>query len=78
MKNECNITINVDVNNTGTSLFEQIALGIEQNISAGILKPGDMLPSSRDLAKHLGVSRKTVVHATELLLLRGRLVSAAS
>ena len=75
MKNECNITINVDVNNTGTSLFEQIALGIEQNISAGILKPGDMLPSSRDLAKHLGVSRKTVVHATELLLLKGRLVS---
>ncbi len=50
MKNECNIIINVDANNTGTSLFEQIALGIEQNISAGILKPGDMLPSSHRAA----------------------------
>ena len=37
MKNECNIIINVDANNTGASLFEQIALGIEQNVSAGIL-----------------------------------------
>ena len=75
MKNECNITINVDVNNRSIPLFQQIAQGIEQNIAAGILKPGDMLPSSRILAQHLGVSRKTIVSASELLLSKGLITS---
>ena len=75
MKNECNITINVDVNNRSIPLFQQIAQGIEQNIAAGILKPGDMLPSSRILAQHLGVSRKTIVGASELLLSKGLITS---
>ncbi|MDD6895611.1 MAG: PLP-dependent aminotransferase family protein [Prevotellaceae bacterium] len=75
MKKECNICIELCTDNKKVAVFQQIADGIRQNICSGILRPGDMLPSSRDLARQLGVSRKTIVKATEILLLKGLLVS---
>lgn len=75
MKRECNISIDLCAENKAVPMFQQIVEGIRQNICSGILRPGDMLPSSRDFARQLGVSRKTVVKATELLLLKGILVS---
>ncbi|MCW3463501.1 MocR-like pyridoxine biosynthesis transcription factor PdxR [Chitinophaga nivalis] len=49
------------------SIYRQIAVAIIHAISNGILKPGTHLPGSRDLAKILGVHRKTVIAAYEEL-----------
>lgn len=75
MKRECQIYIDICAENKEIPLFQQVADGLMQNISSGILRPGDMLPSRRDLSQQLGVSRKTIVKATELLLLQGLILS---
>ena len=50
------------------TLQKQIQSMIAQGILAGRFQPGEKLPSSRALARHLGVSRITVTLAyTELL-----------
>ena len=51
-------------------LSDSITEHIEQLILAGELRPGDALPSERDLAKKLGVSRPSLREA--LLLLESR------
>ena len=43
--------------------YEQIADQVRQLIAAGKLKPGDHLPTIRELAKTLGVNQNTVVRA---------------
>lgn len=48
-------------------IFEQIAYAVKQATARGDLKPGDRLPSVRDLARDLAVNPNTVVHAYELL-----------
>jgi GntR family transcriptional repressor for pyruvate dehydrogenase complex len=52
-------------------LNEQIAQIIQEMIDARHLKPGDRLPSERDLAKVLEVNRSTVREAIHLLRERG-------
>ncbi|WP_418320980.1 FCD domain-containing protein [Piscinibacter sakaiensis] len=52
-------------------LSETITEQIEQMIVAGQLRPGDALPSERDLAKDLGVSRPSLREALLLLESRG-------
>ncbi|MFZ6862029.1 PLP-dependent aminotransferase family protein [Undibacterium sp. Ji67W] len=44
---------------------------IREAVLAGMLPVGLQLPSSRDLAKELGMSRKTVTHAYEQLIAEG-------
>ncbi len=44
-------------------LYRQIATALRRSILNGALPEGARLPSTRDLAKHLGVHRKTVVQA---------------
>jgi molybdate-binding protein/DNA-binding transcriptional regulator YhcF (GntR family) len=44
-------------------LYQQIADQVRQFIAAGQLKPGDHLPTIRELAKTLGVNQNTVVRA---------------
>ncbi|OJV50900.1 MAG: GntR family transcriptional regulator [Bacteroidetes bacterium 43-16] len=48
-------------------VYRQIAVSIIQAIRNGTLKPGTQLPGSRELAKTLGVHRKTVIAAYEEL-----------
>ncbi len=48
-------------------LNEQLAGAIGGLVRSGDLRPGDRLPSERDLAEQLGVSRTTVVSAYERL-----------
>ena len=43
--------------------FEQIRAGISAFVDAGVLAPGDRLPSVRALAADLGVAPNTVVRA---------------
>jgi GntR family transcriptional regulator, transcriptional repressor for pyruvate dehydrogenase complex len=52
-------------------LSDSITEHIERLIVDGRLKPGDPLPSERDLAKHLGVSRPSLREALLVLESRG-------
>ncbi|UCF10667.1 MAG: GntR family transcriptional regulator [Candidatus Bipolaricaulota bacterium] len=48
-------------------IFEQIGHNVRRMIARGGLRPGDRLPSARDLAERLGVNPNTVVHAYQQL-----------
>jgi GntR family transcriptional repressor for pyruvate dehydrogenase complex len=58
-------------------LYEQIVQQIEDSILKGALKPGDQLPSERELAQQFGVSRTAVREAVKALREKG-LVEAYS
>ena len=49
------------------TLYEQIVIGLKRAVSGGRLKPGDALPSFRQLAEELLVSVITVKRAYEEL-----------
>lgn len=66
---------NIKADNQSVPLYRLVENMVQKEISAGTLKPGAMLPSSREMAEQLGVSRKTVVKALETLILKGKLVS---
>lgn len=51
--------------------YQALAERIQRLISAGVLKVGEALPSSRALATEIGLSRKTVVTAYERLTFAG-------
>ncbi|GAA2075220.1 PLP-dependent aminotransferase family protein [Actinomadura alba] len=53
----------------------QVASGLRAGIRAGRLPAGTRLPSTRDLARDLGVSRGVVVSAYEQLLAEGFVIS---
>lgn len=57
------------------SLQEQLARQIKELIQRGVLAAGDALPSTRDLAGQLTVSRNTAVYAYERLVSEGYLES---
>jgi GntR family transcriptional regulator / MocR family aminotransferase len=57
------------------SLQQQIGLGLKQRIQAGKVIAGAPLPSSRELARDLGVSRNTVLAAYDQLIGEGYLES---
>ncbi|NQT62421.1 MAG: GntR family transcriptional regulator [Candidatus Marinimicrobia bacterium] len=59
-----NITINIE---SSTPLFTQLMDQIKQVILADALKPGDALPSIRQLANDLDLNNKTVAKAYRLL-----------
>jgi len=52
-------------------LYHQIMLALERQIETNCLNEGDRLPSERDLAKRLGVSRMTIRQAVRALVLAG-------
>jgi GntR family transcriptional regulator / MocR family aminotransferase len=58
-------------------LAEQIFAQLHERISVGALPPGTVLPSSRELAARLSVSRATVVTAYERLAAHGLIRSRA-
>src|SRR5688572_1635497 len=58
------------------TLQDQLARQIRERIRSGDLAPGESLPSSRDLATELKVSRNTAVYAYERLISEGYLQSA--
>jgi GntR family transcriptional regulator/MocR family aminotransferase len=58
------------------TLQDQLARQIRERIRSGDLAPGDLLPSTRDLATELKVSRNTTVYAYERLISEGYLESA--
>ena len=52
-------------------LYEQIVAQIEDHILKGDLKPGDRLPSERELGQQFGVSRTAVREAVKTLTQKG-------
>jgi DNA-binding GntR family transcriptional regulator len=58
-----------------TSRYEQIADELRQAINDGTLAPGTRLPPVRELATRYGVSTRTIVEATRLLLAEDLLTS---
>ncbi|MBW7945111.1 MAG: PLP-dependent aminotransferase family protein [Sphingomonadaceae bacterium] len=61
-----------------TPLYMQIIQALIRDIESGRLASGTYLPSSRELARVLGVNRKTVVLAYEDLIAQGWLESAGT
>ena len=52
-------------------IFEEVVVQIREQIEAGQLKPGDKLPSERDLAEQFDVSRTAVREALRVLEIAG-------
>ena len=61
-------------NNDSRPVYLQIASSIKEQIQKGLLKPGDELPSVRDLARDLGINLHTARHAYQLLREQGVLL----
>jgi GntR family transcriptional regulator, transcriptional repressor for pyruvate dehydrogenase complex len=56
------------------NVSERIVSQIEQLLTSGELKPGDRLPSEREMAQLLGASRPSLREAIRILQTRGRLL----
>ena len=56
-------------------ISDTVADGLEKRILEGSLKPGDRLPSERDFAAALGVSRPTLREAIQKLISKGLLTT---
>jgi GntR family transcriptional regulator/MocR family aminotransferase len=64
----------IPLSDSGEPIYRQIYSGLRRAILTGTYKGGDRLPSSRDLAEQLGVSRTVVLLAYEQLLSEGFVV----
>ncbi|HWE86522.1 MAG TPA: PLP-dependent aminotransferase family protein [Terracidiphilus sp.] len=58
-------------------LFRQVYRGLRQAVLSGSLRPGDRLPSTRDLAEQLRISRTVVLLAYDQLLAEGFATASA-
>jgi GntR family transcriptional regulator/MocR family aminotransferase len=61
--------------NSEVGLARQIFLSLKEHILTGRIPQGEALPSTRELAKDLGVSRNTVCDAYDMLWTEGFIVS---
>lgn len=60
---------------TDKAIYIQIADWIIESIKKGVLKAGETMPSTRQLATALAVNRNTVVLAFEILVNEGWVIS---
>ncbi|HEX4067555.1 MAG TPA: PLP-dependent aminotransferase family protein [Acidobacteriaceae bacterium] len=61
----------IPISRSGEPLFRQVYRGLRQAILSGALRARDRLPSTRDLAEQLGISRTVVLLAYDQLLAEG-------
>jgi GntR family transcriptional regulator / MocR family aminotransferase len=61
----------IPISRRGEPLFRQVYSGVRQAILSGALGPGERLPSTRDLAEQLKVSRTVILLAYDHLLAEG-------
>jgi GntR family transcriptional regulator / MocR family aminotransferase len=61
----------IPISKTGGRLFRQVYVGIRDAILSGAFRAGERLPSTRDLAEQLGLSRTVVLLAYDQLLAEG-------
>jgi DNA-binding GntR family transcriptional regulator len=60
-----------------THLYQQIAAVIEASIASGELRPGEPVPSEKDIMDATGASRWAVRHAIASLREQGRIYTVA-
>jgi GntR family transcriptional regulator/MocR family aminotransferase len=65
------VPITIPLSKKAGPLFRQIYLGFRQAILSGAFQSGEKLPSTRDTAEQLGVSRTAVLMAYDQLLAEG-------
>lgn len=53
--------------NSSRAYYEQLILGIKEDILHGILQPGDKIPSVREMAKQLLMNPNTISKAYKVL-----------
>ncbi len=58
----------------GTPLYLRLRRSIEDALSRGVIRPGDALPSEREIAARIAVSRVTVRKAVQDLVASGLLI----
>ena len=58
--------VRIDKNNS-RAYYEQLVLGIKEDILHGILQPGDKIPSVREMAKQLLMNPNTISKAYKVL-----------
>ncbi len=63
--------LTIPLSEHGEPLFRQVYVGLRKAILTGNLLPGERLPSTRDLAEQLGISRTVVLLAYDHLLAEG-------
>ena len=68
----------IPLSKQGQPLFRQVYSGLRQAILSGALRTGERLPSTRDLAEQLGISRTVVLLAYDQLLAEGLSPDAAA
>lgn len=61
----------IPLSKEGGPLFRQVYLGLREAILSGAFHSGDKLPSTRDVAEELGISRTVVLMAYDQLLAEG-------
>jgi GntR family transcriptional regulator / MocR family aminotransferase len=61
----------IPLSRTGEPLFQQVYRGLRQAILSGAFRAGNRLPSTRELAERLGISRTVVLLAYDQLLAEG-------
>ena len=60
---------------SGVPIYKQLVQQIEKGLAGKLLKPGDQLPTVRELALNLTVNPNTVARAYRELEVRGMIVS---
>ena len=60
---------------SSTPLYKQVYESVRRDILDGVWKPGEKIPSIRNLMSDLGVSRNTVVNACQQLYAEGYIES---
>lgn len=63
--------LTIPLSKKGAPLFHQIYLGLREAILSGAFHSGETLPSTRDLAEQLGISRTVALLAYDQLLAEG-------
>lgn len=53
--------------NSSRAYYEQLVLGIKEDILHGVLQPGDKIPSVREMAKQLLMNPNTISKAYKVL-----------
>jgi GntR family transcriptional regulator / MocR family aminotransferase len=70
-KGPLSVLFAIPLSKKGAPLFRQVYLRLREAILSGALHGGEKLPSTRDLAEQLGVSRTVVLLAYDQLLAEG-------
>ncbi|MEW6281392.1 MAG: PLP-dependent aminotransferase family protein [Candidatus Eremiobacterota bacterium] len=68
-------TLTLELGDDGQPLYRRLAGAVRRALDQRCLAPGELLPSTRDLARQLGIHRHTVLNALDELVAEGWLVA---